>query len=152
VDLADVRDRPAVVDPARYSGPSREGRPLFPSFIWAFAVNTWERQRHLVPVSHQIHLDTNREGVDDYVVLNRDASGQTSITDGRQLSRVVNLATGTASALFFAEHSTNTGNTVQLICGEQIGMNAANLLATNVELDVLAQDFYFGGPGDLVEA
>ena len=30
-------------------------------------------------------------------------------------------------------------------------MNAANLLATSVDMDVLAQDFYFGGPGDLVE-
>jgi hypothetical protein len=122
-----------------------------PSFIWAFAINTWERQQHLLPVSHQIELDTNRDGAVDYVVLNRDASGPTTITDGRQLSWVLNVATGTLSAFFFAEHSTNTGNTVLLICGEQIGMNAANLLATNVDMTVFAQDFYFGGPGDLVE-
>lgn len=38
-----------------------------------------------------------------------------------------------------------------LICGEQIGMNAANLLTTNVNMAVLAQDFYFGGPSDLIE-
>jgi minor extracellular serine protease Vpr len=122
-----------------------------PSFIWAFAVNTWERQQHLLPVSHQIWLDTNRDGTDDYVVLNRDASGLGTISDGRQLAWVLNLSTGAASAFFFAEHSTNTGNTVLLICGEQIGMNAANLLATNVNMAVLAQDFYFGGPSDLVE-
>jgi hypothetical protein len=30
-------------------------------------------------------------------------------------------------------------------------MNAANLIATNVDMDVLAQDFYYGGPGDLIE-
>jgi hypothetical protein len=30
-------------------------------------------------------------------------------------------------------------------------MNAANLLATQVDVDVVAQDFYYGGPGDLVE-
>jgi subtilisin family serine protease len=121
------------------------------SFLWAFAVNTWGRQQHLLPVSHQIWLDTNRDGIDDYVVLNRDASGLSTISDGRQLSWVLNLATGSASAFFFAEHSTNTGSTVLYICGEQIGMNAANLLATNVDMDVIAQDFYFGGPGDLVE-
>jgi hypothetical protein len=121
------------------------------SFLWAFAVNTWERQQHLLPVSHQVWLDTNRDGIDDYVVLNRDASGLGTITDGRQLAWVLNLATGNASAFFYAEHSTNTGNTVLLICGEQIGMNAANLLATNVDADVIAQDFYFGGPSDLVE-
>ena len=121
-----------------------------PSFLWAFAVNTWQRQQHLLPVSHQIALDTNRDGSVDYVVLNRDASGPTTITDGRQLSWVLNVATGSLSAFFFAEHSTNTGNTVLLICGEQIGMNAANLLATNVDMAVFAQDFYFGGPGDSV--
>ena len=121
-----------------------------PSFIWAFAVNTWERQQHLLPVSHQVYLDTNRDGTDDYVVLNRDASGLGTIADGRQLTWVVNLATGAASALFFAEHSTNTGNTVLYICGEQIGMNAANMLVTQVNMAVEAQDFYYGGPGDIV--
>lgn len=122
-----------------------------PSFIWAFAINTWETQQHLLPVSHQIWLDTNQDGIDDFVVLNRDASGLGTITDGRQLSWVLNLATGSTSAFFFAEHSTNTGNTVLLICGEQIGMNAADLLVNQVDMDVYAQDFYFGGPGDLVE-
>jgi hypothetical protein len=121
-----------------------------PSFIWAFAVNTWERQQHLLPVSHLVFLDTNQDGLDDYVVLNRDASGLGTISDGRQLSWVLNLDTGAASAFFFAEHSTNTGNTVLLICGEQIGMNAANLLATPVNMDVVAQDFYYGGPGSEV--
>jgi hypothetical protein len=121
-----------------------------PSFLWTFAVNTWERQEHLLPVSHQFWLDTNQDGIDDYVVLNRDASGFGTISDGRQLSWVLNLATGSASAFFFAEHATNTGNTVLIICGEQIGMNAANLLATQVNMDVIAQDFYYGGPGDIV--
>jgi minor extracellular serine protease Vpr len=121
-----------------------------PSFLWAFAVNTWERQEHLLPVTHQFWLDTNQDGIDDYVVLNRDASGLGTISDGRQLAWALNLATGSASAFFFAEHATNTGNTVLLICGEQIGMNAANMLATNVNMDVIAQDFYYGGPGDEV--
>ncbi len=121
------------------------------SFLWTFAISTWGRQEHLLPVSHQVYLDVNRDGVDDYVVLNRDASGLGTISDGRQLSWVVNLATGAGRAFFFAEHATNTGNTVLTICGEQIGMNAANLLATTVDMDVIAQDFYFGGPGSSVE-
>ena len=121
-----------------------------PSFLWAFAVNTWERQQHLLPVSHQIQLDTNRDGVVDYIVLNRDASGLATITDGRQLTWVVNVATGAASAFFFAEHSTNTGNTVLLACAEQMGMGAADLLTRRVNMSVVAQDFYYGGPGDVV--
>jgi minor extracellular serine protease Vpr len=121
------------------------------SFLWVFAINTHQRQEHLLPVSHQVWLDTNQDGIDDYVVLNRDASGPSTITDGRQLSWVLNLSTGSLSAFFFAEHSTNTGNTALIICGEQIGMNAGNLLETNVDMDVIAQDFYYGGPGDIVE-
>ena len=120
------------------------------SFLWAFAINTWERQEHLVPVSHQISLDTNQDGIDDYVVLNRDVSFS-SLSDGRQLSWVVNLNTGSAGAFFFAEHSTNTGNTVLFICGEQIGLSGPDILATNVDVtSVFAQDFYYGGPGDEV--
>jgi hypothetical protein len=122
-----------------------------PSFLWTFAVATHDRQEHLLPVSHQVWLDTNQDGVDDYVVLNRDASGLGTISDGRQVAWVVNLQTGSASAFFFAEHATNTGNTVLTICGEQIGMNAANLLSTQVNMDVIAQDFSYGGPGDIVE-
>jgi minor extracellular serine protease Vpr len=122
-----------------------------PSFLWLFAVNTWETQQHLLPVSHQVWLDTNQDGIDDYVILNRDASGLGTITDGRQLTWALNLATGSASAFFFAEHSTNTGNTVLYICGEQIGMNASALLARQVNMAVIAQDFYYGGPGDIVE-
>ena len=97
-----------------------------PSFLWAFAINTWERQQHLLPVSHQVCLDTNQDGTDDYVVLNRDASGLNTITDGRQLAYAVNLTTGAASAFFYAEHSMNTGNTVLYICGEQIGLTGAD--------------------------
>ena len=121
-----------------------------PSFLWAFAVNSWERQEHLLPVSHQIWLDVNQDGIDNYVVLNRDASGLGTITDGRQVTWVVNLATGAANAFFFAEHGMNTGNTVLLICAEQIGLSGGDMLNTRVNMDVIAQDFYYGGPGDMV--
>jgi hypothetical protein len=122
-----------------------------PSFLWAFAINTWERQQHLLPVSHQIALDTDQDGTDDYVILNRDASGPVTISDGRQLSWVLDLSTGGLTAFFFAEHSMNTGNTVLLICGEQIGLTGTDLLNTNVDVSVVAQDFYYGGPGDSVD-
>ena len=119
------------------------------SFLWAFAINSHERQRHLVqPVSYQISLDTNQDGLDDYVILNRDFSFN-NVTDGRQLSWVFDLNSGATSAFFFAEHATNTGNTVLLICGEQIGLSGPDILATNVDItSIFAQDFYFGGPGD----
>lgn len=121
-----------------------------PSFVWAFAVNTHVRQQHLVPVAHQFWLDTNRDGVDDYVVLNSDASGLSTVSDGRQLAWTVNLATGEADAWFYAEHSMNTGNTVLTFCAEQVGLGGADMLTRQVGMDVLATDFYNGGPGDAV--
>jgi hypothetical protein len=121
------------------------------SFVWAFAINTWERQQHLLPVSHQVSLDTNQDGIDDYVVLNRDVIGFGTISDGRQLTWALDLATGNASAFFLTEHSMNTGNTILYICGEQVGLTGTDMLATNVNMSVYAQDFYYGGPGDLVD-
>jgi hypothetical protein len=120
-------------------------------FIWAFAVNTWERQQHLLPVSHQVWLDIDLDGVDDYVILNRDASGLGTISDGRQLTWSLDLRTGAADAFFFAEHATSTGNTVLYVCGEQVGLDLGDLLSTHVGMDVIAQDFFNGGPGDIVE-
>ena len=121
------------------------------SFIWAFAVNTWERQSHLLPVIHLVYLDTDRDGTDDYAVLNSDASGLFGSSDGRQLAWAWNLDTDSASAFFYAEHSTNTGNTVLYVCGEQVGLTGTDMLTTPVDVSVEAYDFYFGGPGDFVD-
>jgi hypothetical protein len=120
-----------------------------PSFLWLFAINTWERQEHLVPVIHNVILDTDQDGTDDFIVFNLDLN-LGAISDGRQVTWVQNLATNGLSAFFFAEHSTNTGNTALIICGEQIGLTGTDLLSTNVDMDVFTQDFYFGGPGDFV--
>jgi hypothetical protein len=125
------------------------------SFIWAFAVNTWERQSHLVPVSFLIDLDTDQDGIVDATILNRDASagppGFNQIGDGRQLAWALNYNTDSASAYFYAEHSTNTGNTVLYVCAEQVGLTGTDMLSTHVDVTVTAQDFYYGGPGDVVD-
>ena len=52
---------------------------------------------------------------------------------------MIDLATGEATAYFYAEHATNTGNTVLYICGEQVGLNGADMAyraGTTVGLDV----------------
>jgi hypothetical protein len=120
------------------------------SFIWAFTISTWERQEHLVPVEFDIYLDTDQDGIDDYVVFNFDLSLSTSLSDGRQVTWAYDLSTEDATVFFFAEHSTNTGNTVLLICGEQIGLTGTDMLATNVDMEVFALDWYNEGPGDFV--
>ena len=121
-----------------------------PSFIWAFAINSHERQSHLVPVSYQLFLDTNLDGVDDYMITNADSAGPWGVSGGQQLVWTIDLATGAAAAWFYAEHATNTGNTALYLCGEQVGLTGTDMLSTNVGLDVYAADIYYGGPGDLV--
>jgi subtilisin family serine protease len=128
------------------------------SFVWAFATNTWERQTHAVtPGSYWWDLDIDQDGILDYAVFNWDQSAPlATISDGRNVTWAASYdPTGTfltsASAFFFTEHSTVTGNTVMLICGEQVGLTGTDLLATNVDIvNVIAFDNYFGGPGDLM--
>jgi len=114
------------------------------SFLWAFAVNTWERQESLVPVVHNVYLDTNQDGIYDYVVFNFDLSFSGALSDGRNVTWSVDLATGDATAFFFTEHNFNSGNTVLTICGEQIGQNAANFFQP-MTVDALAIEWYFQG-------
>ena len=82
------------------------------------------------------------------MVVNRGFSGLNTSSEGRQLTYAVDLTRGVASAYFYTEHSMNTGNTVFYICGEQVGLTSADILATNVNMLVYAQDWYYGGPGD----
>ena len=121
------------------------------SFIWAFAVNTWDRQSHLLPVSHQIDLDIDRDGTTDFTVLNAPFSffGDGSLSDAREVTAVLDPS-GAASIFFFAEHATNTNNTVLLMCAEQIGFSRADFLRP-VDITVNAVDFYNGGPGDVID-
>jgi len=98
----------------------------------------------------RIELTTNRDGTVELRRAQSRSSGPTTITDGRQLSWVLNAATGSLSASFFADTRPAPANTVLLICGEQIGMSAAKSAEHGGEHEVVAQDFYYGGPGDEV--
>ncbi|WP_166355813.1 S8 family peptidase [Phytoactinopolyspora limicola] len=120
------------------------------SFLLAFAVNTWERQTHAsAPASFELWLDIDQNGDPDYVVVNRDLSFS-AFNDGRNATFVVDLSTNQAAAWFLTDHDTNSANTVLTICGEQIGMNAADA-GTPIDLRALAVDTYFGGPGDEID-
>ncbi len=121
-----------------------------PSFVMSFAVNTWDRQTHPNPTSFWFELDTNQDGTPDYAVINRDVT-LTNVTDGRNLTWVVDLTTGVAEAFFFTTHYTNSANTILTFCGDQIGMNAEDMLVTEIDMTVYADDFYYGGPGDVIE-
>lgn len=119
------------------------------SFVMSFAVNTWERQSHAMSTSFIFYLDMDEDGLYDYAVLNRDVSFS-NVTDGRNLTWVLDLVTGSSEAFFFTTHETNSGNTILTFCGDQIGLNAEDFLAESFNVDLEGQDFYFGGPSDFI--
>lgn len=121
------------------------------SFLWRFGFTSHERQTHLLPVGFSVLLDTNRDGTDDFEIFNLDLTFlQTGGLGGRIVTVVQDLTSGATSAFFFAEHATNTANTVLTICADQIGMSATDLGTTAVDVELSTFDFYFGGPADSV--
>jgi hypothetical protein len=101
------------------------------AFIWEFAFNLWERKASPVGTFLEVDIDTTGDGVVDYAILNQDLAGLTQLSDGRQVTAALRLSpTGSilsTSAFFFAENSTNTGNTVLRVCGNQLGLTVADI-------------------------
>jgi hypothetical protein len=91
-----------------------------------------------------VDLDTNGDGQIDYAVFNFDLSLSGGLSDGRNLTHVFDATSGETSAFFFTEHDTNSANTILLLCGEQIGMNAANF-GQPIDATALALDWYNHG-------
>jgi hypothetical protein len=115
-------------------------------FAMEFGVVNRERQTLPMAVSNVVYIDLDADGTDDYAVLNRDFSFN-NITDGRQLAWSLNLATGMADAFFYVTHPTNAANMSLLVCGEQLGLGFGDLLSRRIRVNVVADDFYFGGNG-----
>lgn len=122
------------------------------SFVYSFAVNTHERQTHLLPVIHSVLLDTDRDGSADYEIDNLDLGYATTGTlNGIEVTFVYDLVNGGSTGWFYTEHATNTANTVLRVCAEQIGLTGADLGTRQIDASVTAFDFYFGGPGDTID-
>lgn len=116
-----------------------------PSFILAFAINTWERQTHAnTPTLFDVFIDVDQDGKFDYDVFNFDNSNSGQLSDGRNMVFVNNIKTNRATAFFTTDHETNSANTVLLLCGEQIGMNAANFLDP-MDITVAVADWQYQG-------
>lgn len=122
------------------------------SFVLAFAINTWERQVHAnSPAEFDVFIDVDQDGTFDYDVFNFDLSLSGNRTDGRNVTWVADLKTGQADSFFGVDHETNSANTVLLLCGEQIGLNANNFFDP-MDIAVVAYDaFYQGVSTDFLE-
>ncbi len=110
-----------------------------------FAVNTWDRQVHADgPALFEFDLDIDQDGTTDYAVFNFDLSNSGSLSDGRNFTFALNTATGDLFADWPTVHPTNSGNTVLTVCGERIGLDAANT-GQLVDVVALAADWYNSG-------
>ena len=118
-------------------------------FALEFAINSWERQAHLLPVTYYVFLDTDGDGNLDYAVWNGVSEEKTEMQ-----TIATNLATYERSAKYYTEHATNTANTVLRVCGDQIGMSIEEDILggkrQEITVEVEAYDYLYGGPGDIL--
>ncbi len=120
---------------AGYCGPTD-------SFVYRIAVSQWERQTTaIVPGEIDVDIDVNGDDSPDYQVFSSPAS-LGALSDGRALTFVYNYATSAISAWFYTDHATNDSNLILTICGDQIGMDVADL-GTPLTMDVTAFDWYY---------
>jgi len=115
------------------------------SWLYAIDVSTWERQTHsAAPVLFEFDFDLDRDGTPDYAVYNRDISGLSSLSDGRNVTFVQNLATGDEEGWFATDHKTNSANTALYFCAEQMGLTLDDAF-TPFDVAGFAVDYYTSG-------
>lgn len=119
-------------------------------FAMEFAINSWERQAHLIPVTYYVFLDVNGDGELDWAVWNGMSNDETS----QMQTIVTDLSTYDRTAKYYTEHATNTANTVLRVCSEQIGMTLGEDILggkrQEITVEVEAYDYLYGGPGDIL--
>jgi hypothetical protein len=115
-----------------------------PNFVWEFVFHMYERKASPVGTIHEVDIDVNNDGVNDFAVISQDAAGITQLSDGRQVTAVINLATGASIARFFVEHATNSRNVILRVCGNDLGLTQASIGQPMVA-NYFAYNWYFGG-------
>ena len=60
------------------------------NFVWEFVFNMYERKASPVGTIHEVDIDVNNDGTNDFFVINQDVGGVTALTDGRQVTAVIN--------------------------------------------------------------
>ncbi|HYJ41093.1 MAG TPA: S8 family serine peptidase [Steroidobacteraceae bacterium] len=118
------------------------------NFIWEFAFNMFERPTMPIGTWHEVDLDVDGDGGDDFQIYTRDVSGDFGLEDGRQATAVYDVNAGTVllrSDSFTMEHATNSSTLVMRICGSDLGMTLADI-GRPVSADFRAISWYWGTP------
>jgi minor extracellular serine protease Vpr len=110
-------------------------------FAIQFGVATSAPRSHPnYPAEFDIYVDSNNDGVDDYVVYNSENGGIGAT--GQNVVTVVNLTTGAAVTRFFADADLDSGNFVATALLSDLGLAS---YSTPFRYSVYAFDNYFTG-------
>jgi subtilisin family serine protease len=105
-----------------------------------FAINTFGIRSHPnYPAEFDIYIDSNRDGVADYVVFNLENGGFAAT--GQNVVAVASLATNTAKIYFFTDADLDSGNAILTAPLAALGLNSSS----KFDFSVFAFDNYFTG-------
>jgi subtilisin family serine protease len=112
-----------------------------------FAISTFGRRAHPnYPAEFDIYIDSNNDGVDDYVVFNTEVGGYSA--SGQNAVYIANLATGApATAVFYTDADLNSGNVIFTVPMNSSagGVNVGVAPGATMRFSVYAFDNYFTG-------
>jgi subtilisin family serine protease len=105
-----------------------------------FAINTFgERTHPAYPAEFDVSVDSDNDGTDDFVLYTAELTGFAAT--GQTVVNVVNLATGTVTAFFFADSDLNSGNMIMTAPLAALGLTPSS----KFRFSVYAFDNYFTG-------
>jgi len=105
-----------------------------------FAINTFGVRSHPnYPAEFDIFIDSNRDGVPDYVVFNLENGGFAAT--GQNVVAVINLSTNVGTIYFFTDADLDSGNAILTAPLSALGLNASS----KFDFSVYAFDNYFTG-------
>jgi hypothetical protein len=105
-----------------------------------FGISTFGTRAHPnYPAEFDVYLDTNRDGVDDFVVYNLENGGFSAT--GQNVVAVYNLQTGARGVYYFGDADLDSGNVILTAPLAALGLDAS----TPFNVSVSACDNYFTG-------
>jgi subtilisin family serine protease len=111
-----------------------------------FGIATFGEKAHpAYPAEYDIYVDSNNDGVDDYVIYNSELSGFG--VSGQTVVSVFNLNTGTTVTNFYAAADLNSSNMIFTVLASDIGITSP---AQKFRFAVYSFDNYF--TGDMTDA
>ena len=96
--------------------------------LMVFAVNTHDRYSNAAANEHDVYVDANGDGTDDFIVLSADSGAvRAGSANGTTEVFIVNLATGGLSAAgFLASAPTDSGTVLLPVRASSLGMTASS--------------------------